>query len=415
MRRELRLALLAVLWGCDGDGAESPSASSVSSPSDPPLITKEQPTDEQGEDIDALMALGYLDYAEGDGSEPAGLLLHVSGLAQSGLTLVASRPNRRADLVALDGSTVHSWKSRDEVGRWVRARLLEGGDILVVGKGAEGPGEARYLQRIDASGEEVWRRAMAIHHEIATGPDGGWLTLELNYRSIPEIHPTVPVRDDQILFLDSEGRPLRRLSLYDSLSSAGVELTSVEPYVGDSGMMVDLFHSNSLFWMDGILENVSAEWRRDPIYAEGGVLICIRHQNRVAILDSKTGELRWTWGPGEISGPHDATLLKSGNVLIFDNGLGSGQSRVVEVDPRTDTIVWQYQAPQPTDFYSASRGSAQRLENGNTLIAESDEGHAFEVTSAGQVVWSWRSPHSSTKESRATIIRAIRYPESWRP
>ena len=37
-------------------------------------------------------------------------------------------------------------------------------------------------------------------------------------------------------------------------------------------------------------------------------------------------------------------------------------------------------------------GSAQRLPNGNTLIAETDRGHAFEVTKDGEIVWEFYTP-----------------------
>ena len=66
-------------------------------------------------------------------------------------------------------------------------------------------------------------------------------------------------------------------------------------------------------------------------------------------------------------------------------------SRVVEVDPATGQIVWQYHAPIKSEFFSPTKGSAQRLANGNTLICNADHGQAFEVTREGEVVWEWWS------------------------
>ena len=65
---------------------------------------------------------------------------------------------------------------------------------------------------------------------------------------------------------------------------------------------------------------------------------------REALRDWKTKRIVWSWGQDEISGPHDATLLANGNVLLFDNGLGRDWSRVIEVDPFTREIVWEYRA-----------------------------------------------------------------------
>jgi hypothetical protein len=136
----------------------------------------------------------------------------------------------------------------------------------------------------------------------------------------------------------------------------------------------------------------------------------MRNQDAIAVFDWARGEVVWSWGQGEIRGPHCASVLENGNVLLFDNRLGEGWSRVVELDPVARRIVWQWRAPNPTDLYTASRGSAQRLPNGNTLVAESDRGHAFEVTPDGDVVWDWWNPHRDAAGRPATIIRMTRHP-----
>ena len=61
---------------------------------------------------------------------------------------------------------------------------------------------------------------------------------------------------------------------------------------------------------------------------EDAILVCVRNQDLLAIVDWSEKRLLWAWGPGELSGPHDATLLPNGNVLAFDNGLGRDWSRV---------------------------------------------------------------------------------------
>ena len=50
---------------------------------------------------------------------------------------------------------------------------------------------------------------------------------------------------------------------------------------------------------------------------------------------------------------------------------------------------WKYLAPIPSDFYGQNISGAQRLPNGNTLICEGPDGYIFEVTSDGNVVWTY--------------------------
>jgi hypothetical protein len=124
------------------------------------------------------------------------------------------------------------------------------------------------------------------------------------------------------------------------------------------------------------------------------VLLSFREISTIAILDVDRREIVWaTLGPWLRQ--HDPDLLPSGNLLLFDNqgnpGPG-GVTRVIELDPATQQIVWSYAGSEEHPFESAVRSSQQRLPNGNTLITESDGGRLFEVTPAGEVVWSYVNP-----------------------
>ena len=75
-------------------------------------------------------------------------------------------------------------------------------------------------------------------------------------------------------------------------------------------------------------------------------------------------------------------------LLVFDNGVRRSWSRVLEVEPLRERVVWSYGEKEGEKFfYSRARGSSQRLPNGNTLIALSEEGEAIEVTPDGRRVW----------------------------
>ena len=101
--------------------------------------------------------------------------------------------------------------------------------------------------------------------------------------------------------------------------------------------------------------------------------------------------------------------------IIFDNGRVRTWTRVIEIDPLTKKIVWEY---RHKDFFSLTQGFAQRLPNGNTLITESEKGRAFEITSKKKLVWEYYHPqvqdasNSSYPENygnRQWIYRMIRY------
>jgi hypothetical protein len=140
----------------------------------------------------------------------------------------------------------------------------------------------------------------------------------------------------------------------------------------------------------------------------------------------------------QIIGQHHAHFIPkglpgAGNMLIFDNGGGSGYgnptptspdgksiysrptSRVLEIDPVTLKLVWNYTA---TTFFATNISGAQRLANGNTLITEGPSGRIFEVTPAGAIVWEYLYPATgaaAAKGRTASVYRAYRVPYEWIP
>jgi hypothetical protein len=292
---------------------------------------------------------------------------------------------------------------------------LGNGDCLIVGSSDFGlarpriSDESRYLMRVDWTGKLIWKRRLLVHHDVEVTPQGKILVLGFKRRLIPQVHADIETRDDELMMLDQGGEVLETRSLYEAFRARPdiFRLRQVRPNTLGGEPWVDLFHSNSVEWM--YREHL---FERDSIYGSGNVLVCSRYQHIVAILNWGRNEIVWAWGQGQISGPHDAQVLESGNILIFDNGLGRKCSRVIELEPLSGEIVWEYKAPEPSDFYTRGRGSAQRLPNGNTLITESMAGRVFEVTRQGEIVWEFRCPERNEKGERASLVRTIRYETS---
>jgi hypothetical protein len=244
---------------------------------------------------------------------------------------------------------------------------------------------------------------MPIHHDVEALPDGRIATLFYDFRLLPEIHPSVPVRDHSIAVLSPEGELLEEHSIMDIvLGSPSYPIRMRRARKQDGDLQVDLLHANSIEWMRR--PELAA---RNPLFSLTNVLICLRHQDSVVLIDWDRKRIVWSWGQGILSGPHDATVLPNGHILIFDNGLARRWSRAVEVDPASGEIVWEYRAATPADFFTVHRGAAQRLANGNTLLTDSNAGIVFEVTPAGETVWRFRNPNR-WRGKPIVIVRARR-------
>jgi outer membrane protein assembly factor BamB len=137
----------------------------------------------------------------------------------------------------------------------------------------------------------------------------------------------------------------------------------------------------------------------------------------IAIVDKSNGDIKWRWGVGELAHPHDPTLLGNRNILVFDNGSHRklslmNYSRVVEVNPDTGKIEWEYRDELAASFHSFFISGCQRLPNTNTLICEGQTGRIFEVTTDGEIVWEFVNPfyYPNPRFGRNNhVFRAYRY------
>jgi len=266
--------------------------------------------------------------------------------------------------------------------------------------------------------------------------------------------------DDRIIEVDWQGNILWSWSPNEHFDELGFDAAAKaalhrDPNIRPSGGGIgDWLHINSVSWVG---EN---QWYDggDERFHPDNIIWDSREANIIAITSHATGKIVWKVGPrydvteaerelGWIIGQHHAHIIPkalpgAGNLLVFDNGgwAGYGEpnpgspsgklnvlrdySRVLEIDPITLRIVWQYTPKeagfvQPLDavrFYSPFISSAQRLPNGNTLITEGSDGRIIEVTADHQLVWEYISPYWGRGHLSLNLVyRAYRYPYSWIP
>ena len=101
--------------------------------------------------------------------------------------------------------------------------------------------------------------------------------------------------------------------------------------------------------------------------------------------------------------------------MLFDNS-GRGRVSAVEVyDLKTLALQWAYAGSETQPFYTRFCGTSQRLPNGDTLITESDNGRAFEVTADGDIVWEFYNPHRAGENDEfiAALFRMDRLPRDF--
>jgi len=267
-----------------------------------------------------------------------------------------------------NGNLFYMGKVRDETwDLWPAWRRLKGGVLL----------------EVDLHGKVVWEhRDPYQHHDARRTPSGGAVYLTVD--RVPE---------------DIAAR------VKGGIPGSGQEgmWADVVVEVDAAGNRVWEWHAceNLDAETDILPSNVSRhEWSHGNTVVplgEDQVMVSFRHTSTVGIIDKGSGRFVWKLGDDVLSGQHDPSMLSNGNVLVFDNGPfrrdGFPYSRVVEIDPNTNDIVWEYQDRPRYNFFSPHISGARRLANGNTLITEGAFGRIFQVTPAKEVVWEYINPH----------------------
>jgi outer membrane protein assembly factor BamB len=363
----------------------------------------------------------YLDPYKTDFWKPArtdakGVIRHDPAKAQQGLTLYTSGHEARAYLVAMDGEVVHEWylpfsqvwddsspisdPQPDDYIYWRKAMVYPNGDLLAVYVAAGDSPWGYAVVRIDKHSKLIWKYLGQAHHDVDIGEDGRIyaLTHEIRnneYRDFPQL--AAPRIDDFAVVLSPDGKELKKVSIADALIGSPYArlLTRVVWYTKG-----DYLHNNGI---DVVGPKDAAALRLGAFVKPGQVLLSFREIDTIALLDLDEERIVWA-----VRGPwlaqHDPDILEDGNILLFDN-LGNfldingsdaeghgGRSRIIEFDPSTTEIVWQYAGTPEEPFESDVRASQERLANGNTLITEETGGRIIEVTPEGEIVWEFVNP-----------------------
>ena len=337
-------------------------------------------------------------------TDARGVTIHDPSRAQAGLTLYSSGHDQKVLLVNMAGEVVHEWqlwfsKVWDETAvasielpdthMYVRrAQMFPNGDLLALYIGSGNTPWGYGLVKMDKDSNLIWKYLEQVHHDLDVTADGKIYTLTHAFTDHVfefQRHLKVPRVDDFLVVLSPEGEELERHAIVDAfVHSPYARMTNMIPWYSQS----DYFHTNAV----DVIEAMEA--RALPFAKEGDVLLSFREMGAIALFDPKQETFTWALR-GPWVGQHDPDILPNGRMLIFDNNgryVDKNFSRVIEFDPEPLAIRWVYQGDDEHRFYSVLRSAEQRLENGNTLITESDGGRIFEVTRSGDIVWEYLNP-----------------------
>jgi hypothetical protein len=414
---------------------------------------------------------------------PTGVTIYDPAKVYSSYVLFAGQ-DRKTHLIDLNGNEVHQWPYTGFPPVFIDPAMNGGkrGHVLVQIAGETGGRANNTVQSIgevDWNGKVIWQWGGASVQDAYSGTGtatdasgyGTSIRQHHDWRRLPNgntvilVNYVIPVTgwkaekllEDAVFEVNPKGEVVWKWAAFEHLDEFGFSPESLKLLKeslsrGDASIPFDYLHFNNLSvvgpnkWYD----------QGDQRFHPDNLLFDSREANVIGIIDKKSGKIVWRIGPDypssigqtavprpvdQISGQHDAHIIEkglpgAGNLLVFDNQGQAGyppanigtqpRSRVLEINPVTNEIVWQYtgaDSGRPAfTFYSSYISSARRLPNGNTLITEGMNGRIFQVTPKGEIVWEYISPYfreprpeDTQFQLTNTVYRAQPVPYSWAP
>jgi len=311
-------------------------------------------------------------------------------------TLYSSRQTEAAHLIDMEGNIVHSW-SYPQGFTWHYAELLPNGNLCAIIKEQE-PNVDGMLIELDWESNLIRKMDVPAHHDLERLENGNTIVLCREYVSNEAVYSDDTKSDYYV-----EITPDDKVVWEWHADEHALKLKKfVEVQFPRKNR--DWAHTNTV---EELPDNALA--KEDPRFRKGNIIFSMRNVDTIGVIDKEGGEVVWAWGPGVLDKQHMPTMLDNGNILVYDNGTARKYTRILEMDPRNGEIVWEYKADPPRSFLSPTRGSNQRLPNGNTFVADSDSGRLFEVTHEGEIVWEFLNPDLTKAGKRMPLYRAMRH------
>jgi hypothetical protein len=352
---------------------------------------------------------------------------------QPGLTFINALwndpqgPKPGFNLINRKGETIHKWRvdreslfpdSADLRGNPTQGSLhgsylFPNGDVVF---------NSQYIGtvRMNACSEVLWHLPKGGHHSVERAEDGSfWVSgTSDELRTSSEQHPNgFPGLDDPLWFhqihhVSADGELLERINVLDILYQNDLQryiAKAYQPQAGDDQpRTTDILHLNDV---EPLPSSMADEY---PLFEAGDLVVSLRKIDLVFVFDPDTGVVKWHTSDPLIM-QHDPDFIGDGWIGIYDNNRNFGErgqmlegTRIVVVQPHTDSAEIRFPTSTSDPFYADTQGKWQHLPNDNMLLVEAKAGRVVEVAPDGSTVWEWIiEPYDESKVSR--ILTATRH------
>jgi len=352
-------------------------------------------------DVETILSYLSLSYLQGYNPVPKfkNVIYNNRYLAYNNYNLFVSAHGPQALILDMNGQILHQWYFKctsipglnkefcPNSDYWVKAHVLDNGDLIAM---------VPYvgLIKLDGNSNLLWFTQGIFHHDFTIASNGDIYVLSMKKSTLNN----APIIMNNVSIYSASGKLIKVISLYDLFKKYPDPsyLKKIENPVISMDQPFALYGQGDTFHANSIQIITKEDAQHSKIFKEGQLLISVREMGLIMAIDPSLEKIVWLMDAGIWhKGQHSAKLLNNGNILIFDNFYTKTLSRVIEFDPLSQKIIWDFKTSENAEnkFFSGLIGECYRLPNNNTLITESTNGHSFEVTPDKKIVWEFYNPH----------------------
>ena len=441
--------------------------------------------------LDDRLGVNLADYSPRGEERTVGLLLNEPGAAL-GYTLFTPERSKYVYLIGPLGRIAHEWHLGNALpDRTINiVKLLDNGNLLGVlpDRVIEFDPHGNIVWQYN----EIDGR---LHHDFIKMPNGNVLMLGVRLKTReqaiaaganPEFVHEKGIRHDYLVEVRptgaNGGEVVWEWSIWDHLvqdfdpSKPNYGVVAEHPELIDINFLLEL-------WGKALLRDWTHTNAIDYNPELDQIMLSPRHFSELWIIDRSAtveearghsggnggmgGDLLYRWGNPQAYGHGDADdrrlfrqhnthwiapgLPGAGNILVFNNGVRGDKRQYSSIDELVppvngyryrrddnaayppDGLAWTYAAEPRADFFAINVSGAQRLPNGNTLIADGPSATIFQATPDGKVVWKYIVPrryhislwrdggapvrltHGRPEDEARSVSRNTVYRANWHP
>lgn len=289
----------------------------------------------------------------------------------------------------------------------VGAHPFANGDLLVTYQGRNTYPYGVGMARFDKDSNLLWKKENFAHHWFSVDSEGliyvpAFQAVNTPY-SLGDSNLRIDcqggkLQEDIILVLDPDGNELERVSLLDAIAAsdyAGIVFQAVH---SDRGLPLTYPECDPTHLNDVRLISSADASTSDHLEA-GDLLVSLRSNNAILVLDGTTREVKWA-SVGRTTLQHSPRYMGDNTVLVFDNLGGSeltGGTRLVRIDMDTNEtqVVFPQAADEQADVLSVNGGYIALSEDRQrALMSLTRQGRTLEIDLAtGRLLWEFRNVH----------------------